>query len=531
MSTLKRVLPFLLIAALIACLCAGCGGSSKTESTTTAPAQSGTAPQAAAAPAGVSESTTVTIAIPTDIGSPDPRQATNTNNTALCTNMFSSLMRTNENYEIVLDAAESYEYVDESTYRFTLKKGILFHDGTEMKTEDVQYTFDTLRRTDVTYRLGADFNYMYIEPIDDYNFYLKMDTPNSSTLLRLGNVKILPKHYVEEVGDEAFAKAPIGSGPYKFVSWTKDEEIVLEAFEDYYEGKPAIDKVVFKIIPESSARVAALEANEVDLITSVSTNQVSRLESSGEYIVTAQGTTRVVYFTLNTLEDGSPLQNLKVRQAINAAIDRDLIVNGVLDGYGTAIHTFALPFFPNFNKDIEGFAYNTELAKALLAEAGYEKGFSVEIGGAFSALSNGSDVAQAVAAQLAEVGITATVKEKDSNTVKEEYLAGTSSGLTFTSFGGITNDVCYMNKIVLATGQRYSAWSDAAYDQLIEEAISATEPNDQKAKIEAVQAYVVDNACVVPLYQNHALFAYSRRLQNWLPRVDEQILLYGASIG
>ncbi len=268
MTRLKKLFALLLAAALLT----ACGPSNSSDAGPAAPPPSGSAsaaPDAAPEPAGES---VIRIALPADIGSPDPRQATNTNNTALCTNMFSTLMRTDNDYNIVLDAAESYEYVDENTYRFTLKKGILFHDGTELTTEDVQYTFDTLRQEDVVYRLGSDFNYMYIEPIDEYSFYLKMDTPNSSSLLRLSNVKIIPKHYVEQVGDEEFAKAPIGSGPYRFVSWTKDEEIVLEAFEDYYEGRPAIDKVIFKVIPESSARVAALEAGQVDLITAVSTN-------------------------------------------------------------------------------------------------------------------------------------------------------------------------------------------------------------------------------------------------------------------
>ncbi len=526
MTRLKKLFALLLAAALLT----ACGPSNSSDTGPASPPPSGSAsaaPNAAPEPAGES---VIRIALPADIGSPDPRQATNTNNTALCTNMFSTLMRTDNDYNIVLDAAESYEYVDENTYRFTLKKGILFHDGTELTTEDVQYTFDTLRQEDVVYRLGSDFNYMYIEPIDEYSFYLEMDTPNSSSLLRLSNVKIIPKHYVEQVGDEEFAKAPIGSGPYRFVSWTKDEEIVLEAFEDYYEGRPAIDKVIFKVIPESSARVAALEAGQVDLITAVSTNQVERLRAAEGIDVASKGTTRMVYFTLNTLTDGSPLRDARVREAINCAIDRTLIVDGVLDGFGSPVGTFALPFFPNYNDELEGYRYDPDRAKELLAEAGYSDGFSIEIGGSFSSLSNGSDVAQAVAAQLEEIGLTTTVLEKDSNLVKEEYLAGTSSDLTFTSFGGITNDVCYMNKIVLGTGQRYSAWSDPAFDELIEKAIASTEESEQAVNVKAVQTYAFENGCVVPVYQNNAIIAYCTRLQNWEPRVDEQILLYGASL-
>lgn len=470
------------------------------------------------------------VAIPVDIGSMDPREATHTNNTGICGHVFSTLLKADEKYELVCDVAESYELVDDTTYRFTLKKGVLFHDGVEMTTKDVKYTFDTLRKEDATYRLAGDFSFMYIEEIDDHSFYLHTDEPNVSATRKLPNVKILPKHYVEKVGDAEFASAPIGSGPYKFTSWTKDDAIELEAFNDYFGGKPAIDTVVFKIIPESSARVSALQAGEVDLITAVPTSQVEYLSKTENLEVSSVGTTRLVYLTMNTLKEGSPMQDVRVRKAVNHAIDRNALINGLLDGYALPASNLALDIFDYYDGSIKGYDYDQEKAKELLDEAGYPNGFSAELSGAFGSLSNGADVAQAIAAQLGEIGIVLTVNEKDNNTVKEEYLAGTTTELVLTSFGGNYNHIVFMAKTVVGSGQRYSAYSDTELDDLLSKVEITIVPDKSQEVHSELQQYIVDNAIVVPLYQSNSLFAYNERLVDWVPRVDEIVMMDVASI-
>jgi len=522
----------LVVAAMVGCLaaCAGPAASETTGAAKNTTGQTGTETGVENTEGQSRTEKIITYAIPADIGSMDPREATNTNNTAVVSYVFSALVQTDCDYQITFDAAESYEIVDDSTYKFTLKKGIKFHDGEEMTSEDVKYSSDTLRREDATYRLKSDMSFIYIEIIDDYSFYLKTDSPNKSTLQRLSNLKILPKHYVEEVGDEAFAANPIGSGPYQYVSWKKDAYIEVEAFDDYFGGRSDIDRVVCKIIPEASSRIAALEAGEVDLITAVSTSQIDRLKNIETIDVASKGTTRVVYFTMNTLEEGSPMQDIKVRQALNYAVDNDLLIRGVLDNYASPIKTLALNFFDGYDDDVQGYEYNPEKARELLAEAGYPDGFQMELAGAFSSLSNGSDVAQAVAAQLTEVGLKVTVLEKDSDSVKEEYKAGTSSELTMTSFGGPNNNINFISRTVLGTGARYSAYSNAQLDELLDKVDTTIAAEESKKYYSELQHYMTDYAPVLPLYQSHAIYAYNNRLQNWEPRVDEMVILYGASV-
>lgn len=529
----KRKIAALLAAALAVTSLAGCAGPSSSTPETTAAAVTEAAAGETAAESGETaaeskssdEKITITYAQTKDITSMDPRDGNSTIMASMLSQVYSALVTTDENYNIVCDAAESYEVIDDTTYKFTLRKGILFHDGTEMTSEDVKYTLDTIRDENTAYKLKSDFSFMYCEPIDDYNLYIKTDEPNASTLLRLNYIKIIPKHYVEEVGDTEFASNPIGSGPYKFVEWKKDESVKLEAFEDYFGGKPQADYLVCKVIPEASARIAALEAGEVDLISAVTTSQIERLQSLGNIEVVSRPTTRVAYFTMNSFGD-SPVTDVRVRQAINMAIDRELIVQGVLDGYGEAADSLALPMFTGYDESVKGYAYDPEGAKALLAEAGYGDGIEIEMEGSFSGLSNASDVAQAIGAQLAEVGIKTVIVEKDSNTLQDEYKAQTTSPLTFFSFGGPYNNINLVMKCALGTGERYSAWSDPAFDELVTAIDTTIDPEKSQEKYTEIQQYVMDQAAVVPIYSPYTICAYNKdKISKWTPRADELLNL------
>jgi len=505
----------------------GCGGP-ETESKAPTTAEAATVADSSEKDKTVEQETekvTITYAQTNDVQSLDPRNGISTIMASMNSQIYSALVTTDENYNVICDAAESYEIIDDTTYKFTLRKGILFHDGEELTSEDVKYTLDTIRKEDAMYKLKSDFSFMYCEPIDDYNLYIKTDEPNASTLLRLNYIKIIPKHYVEKVGDEEFNLHPIGSGPYKLVEWNKDASIKLEAFEDYFGGKPQADYLVCKVIPEASARIAALEAGEVDLITAVTTSQIDRLKGLNNVEVVSRPTTRIAYFTMNSFGD-SPVTDVRVRKAINMAIDRDLIVEGVLDGYGEPSSSLALPMFEGYDESMKGYSYDPEGAKKLLEEAGYADGMELEIEGSFSGLSNSADVVQAIAAQLAEVGIKTVVVEKDSNTVNDEYAAKTTSPLTFRSFGGPYNNINLVTKCVLGTGERYSAWSDPAFDELVHKIDTTVDPEKKEESYTEIQKYMVDNAPVVPIYSPDTICAYNtEKISHWDPRADELVNL------
>ena len=464
----------------------------------------------------------------TDISSMDPRNATGTQTASILNHVFSGLVTTDEKGQVVNDLAESYKNIDDKTWEFKLKDGVTFQDGSKLTSEDVKYTLDTIRDTSKKYKLASDFSFMQVEVIDDLNFRIITEEPFSGFLLRLNYVKIIPKAYVEKVGDEEFAAKPIGSGPYKFVSWSKDEKVVLEANDTYFGGKPAIDKITYKVIPEAASRIAALESGEADIIANVPTSQIERLSSLENVKVLSNPTTRVMFVGMNLIKDG-PLQNEKVRQALNYAVNKQALIEGVLDGNATQIATISTPEYEGYDASVEAYSYDPEKAKQLLAEAGYADGFSLEFS-VTSGYLNGQDVAQAIASQLGEVGITCTVQEEDSNQQREKMSSGTVADLYLNGIGGPYSNIDLVAKLAFGTGERYSTYSNAEFDALRKEAAATVDEEKAKVKNSEIQKVIKEQAPAIFLYQQHGIYAYNTRVSNWLPRVDEMILVSNADV-
>lgn len=470
----------------------------------------------------------IKFASQTDVSSLDPRNATGTTTAQVLAHIFSSLVRTDEKGEIVNDLAESYEVVNDTTWKFKLKEGITFHDGSKLTSEDVKYTIDTIKNKENKFKLASDFSFMTVNVIDELNFEIVTDEPFAALLLRLNYVKIIPKAYVEKVGSEEFAKAPIGSGPYKFVERSKDEKVVMQAYDNYFGGKPAIDKVTYYVIPEAASRIAALESGDVDIISNVETSQVERLKAEDNIEVIGNPTTRVIFMGMNTLAEG-PLQNVKVRQALNYAVDRQAIIKGVLDGYATQIATISTPEYDGYDPSITPYEYNPEKAKQLLAEAGYLNGFEIDFS-VTSGYLNGQDVGQAVAAQLGEVGIKCTVKEIDSATQREQIAAGTVAPLYMNGIGGPYSNIDLVAKLSFSTGERYSTYSNPDFDALRLKAAATVDKNEANKLLSQLQQMAKDEAPAIFMYQQYGMYAYNTKVVGWLPRVDEMIVVNDADI-
>lgn len=516
-NKMKKVISAALIMVMVLSLITGCSNDS-----------SGNSAGGQSQNPGSSSSKEIKFASPVDVSSLDPRNATGTTTAQILAHIYSSLLKTDANGAIAKDLAESYESVNDTTWKFKLKEGITFHDGSKLTSEDVKYTIDTIKDKDKKFKLASDFSFMTVNVTDELSFEIVTDQPFAALPLRLTYVKIIPKAYVERVGDEEFAKNPVGSGPYKFVERKKDEKVAMEAYENYFGGKPAVGKVTYLIIPEAAARIAALEAGEVDIISNVETSQVERLKSADNLDVIGNPTTRVIFIGMNTLID-SPLKNVKVRQALNYAVDKDAIIKGVLDGYGTQIATISTPQYEGYDSSIAPYEYDPEKAKQLLTEAGYPNGFELKLS-VTSGYLNGQDVVQAIAAQLAEVGIKCTVREADSNTQREQIAAGTVDPLYMNGIGGPYSNIDLVTKLSFSTGERYSTYSNPDFDALRLKAAAIVDKNEAAELLSQLQQMAKDEAPAIFLYQQYGLYGYNKRVINWTPRVDEMIVVTDADV-
>jgi peptide/nickel transport system substrate-binding protein len=357
---------------------------------------------------------TVVVAFGQDAPSLDPQLSATSMAVNVSNTMFDTLVRRDtQTMNLVPGLAESWEIVDPVTYVFKLREGVRFHNGEEFTASDVVFTFERLfENEDLTVRRHAVSTIESFEAIDDYTVQFNLKAPNAPFLARLPTFHIIPEDYIKAVGGEEFNRQPVGTGPYKFVEWVHDDHLTLEANEDYWDGAPEIKHVQFKPIPEDSTRVAALLAGEVDVIENVPAEDVPRLIKDED--VRLEMTTDNYHYFIQMNSNEPPFDNVLFRKAVNYAIDWDTILQ-LFGGYAFRVPIPLIPGIFSYEENADylmQFAYDYDPAKAreLLAEAGYPDGVEVTLDVGSGRYPRFVEVAQAVAAQLNDVGIQTNVR-------------------------------------------------------------------------------------------------------------------------
>jgi peptide/nickel transport system substrate-binding protein len=297
-------------------------------------------------------------------------------------NMFDGLVTRSRKSEVYPQLAESWIQEDETHYLFTLREA-KFHNGEPVTADDVVFTFERVLNEGAiggqsSPRKGLLGPLEKVEKVSDRQVRFILSEPFPVFLQGLVHFQIVPKKYIERVGDEAFARKPVGAGPFQFKRGKLDSEVVMERFDDYYGGSPDLDPVgpaqvkraVFKPMPEPSTRAAALLAGEVSIIQAVPADLVDRLQKNENVKVQFAEGTRSYQIELNNKKP--PFDNVRVRKALNYAIDWDLILDNIYRGYGRQLSTCFLPSGFGYNPELKPYPYDPEKAKALLKEAGYQ---------------------------------------------------------------------------------------------------------------------------------------------------------------
>lgn len=417
------------------------------------------------------------------------------------------LFKTNENMEIVPDLCESYEILSDTEWQFKIKEGVKFHNGETVTAEDVKATLELAARSPEVAQHVSEIK--EIEVLDEFTVKVTTDGAYSGLLTDLTNygTYVLPKVLIESGHD--FNKEPIGTGPYKFVSWTKGESITLEAFEDYF-GEPAkIKNVIWKIIPEGSSRTMALEAGEVDLITEVETTDVSRLQDeSGIAVFNGSGTSHNFMMINNEI---APFNNADFRRALNAAIDRDAVVQVALNGAGSPIDSQVPNCFPGATSEGAP-TYDPEAAQAYLEASGLdpaECGFSL-ICSDDTKLRAGQVIQSCLKENL---GIDVELQSMDLAT----YIDLTTEGNYDAALGGYTTTdmLTYVQGIFHSScinASNSSRVNTPEIDALIEKLKATLDPTEREKVVEELSIAVNKLCPQVPLYMKNNTRAYNESL-------------------
>lgn len=321
----------------------------------------------------VDGSDTLVVGLRSDrILSLDPANYRDRETETVIRNMFDGLVTRTPEGEVKAEIAESWTTPDDKTYIFKLHKGVKFHNGQELTADDVVFTFDRILAKDgvdgkQSPRVGLLGPLQKVEKIDNYTVKMSLATPSPVFMQLLVHTQIIPQKYYLQVGFKGFNEKPIGTGPFKFVNGTLNSEVVLERFADYWNGRPPLKKVVFRMMPEPTTRVAALKAGEVQIIQEVPPDSAESLKQDRKVQVQIAEGTRLYEIELNTQR----ITDVRVRQALNYAINWDEILKELYKGYAHRVSTALLPTGFGYDKNLKPYPYDPAKAKALLKEAGY----------------------------------------------------------------------------------------------------------------------------------------------------------------
>ena len=395
----------------------------------------------------------------------------------LYSNVFEGLTRFASDGSIIPGLAQSWVISDDGlTYTFTLAEGVTFHDGTTMDAEDVKFSLDRARAEDSANAQKALFaSIADVEAVDASTVKITLSAPNGSLLFNLawGDAVIVAPESIENI-----KQAPVGTGAFKFANWVQGDNITLEKNADYW-GTPAkLDKVTFKFISDPTAAFAAVMAEDVDVFAGYpAPENVPQFEADPRFQVIVGNTEGETI--LSTNNKMPPFDNVKVREAMAHAIDRQAIIDGAMFGLGTPIGTHFAPHNPDYVDLTTGSAYDPEKAKALLAEAGFAEGFTTTL--KLPPPSYARRGGEIIAAQLREVGIQTEITNLEWAQWLEEVFKGKDFGLT------IVSHTEPMDIGIYARPDYYFQYDDADF-QAMDTALEAeADPAKRSALLEQMQ--------------------------------------------
>jgi peptide/nickel transport system substrate-binding protein len=451
--------------------------------------------------------------------------------------IFDTLLRRNlKTLQLEGNLAESWRVVNETTWQFKLKRNVKFHNGEPFDAAAVKFSVERM----LDPKQGAPGRTSIatidrVDVVDPYTVNVITKAPFPLLAVRMspghcGTVGIVPPKYLAQVGDAAFAVKPVGTGPYKFVEWVKDERLVLEANKDYHRGPPAIERLTFRPVPELTTRVAALLSGQADLVSDIPPDQTGKIKSSSTAhveISTLGGFVIMVKMT-NYLMPG-PWQDVRVRKAINYAIDMDTIIKTVLEGYGQVLGVPLEKEAFGFNPNIKWYGYDPERAKALLREAGHANGFEMTLHAPNRRYMNDIEVMQAMAQMLSKVGIRAKVEVWEQSIYTTKWRKRELLPAYMTAWGGAG---VFDGDLLTSSLHSKSALSinkNEALDKMLEEAQATSDPERRKAIYWKAQELIYEEAPIIKAYQQAHIFGVSNRLE-WKPWIDNMLFLYDARL-
>ena len=477
---------------------------------------------------------TLTVALPSHAPTLDPAMHFERVGILVNINMFDSLLHRSTKLEYEPGLATSWKALNETTWEFKLRKGVKFHNGDTLTAEDVKFSIERVTEPGKEKKKSPQYGNIRaikeVRIVDADTVHVVTDRPFPLLLERLVFFPIVPKKHVEKVGDDAFGStAPVGTGPWKFVEWKRDQHIKLEAFDGYWRGKPPFKYLVFRAIPEVATQIAELKTGGVDIIRSVSADIQPELKAHPQTYVTSSPILRVHQIAFDMRFP--PFDKKLARQAANYAIDKQAVIQKLMGGLGTQVATNVQPAAFGFDPDVKPFPYDPKKAKELLAQAGYPNGVDITI--------HSGDIAirpqhEAMAQMLTEVGLRTNARIWDPGPAWNKFYQtdGKATNGVYVTWGNYSvfdADAVLHPLFHSEVGGWIGKWYTRVegLDKLIDEGRSTLNQAQRKRTYAQIQRMIREEAPAVFLFTQYDTLGISKRVE-YAARGDEWLWLFDA---
>ena len=502
----------------------------------------------------------------------DPADVTDGESISRMDNIFESLVECEAGgTDIKPGLATSWNISEDGlNITFNLRQGVKFHDGTDFNADAVVFSFERQYNTSHPYHQYGEWaywGYMFydidrVEKIDDYMVKIVLKRPNAAlmTSLAMFTVAIVSPTNAEIWGEDAF-KNPVGTGPFKFVEWVKDDHITLEAYDDYWRGRPKLDKLIFRAIEDPSARLLAIQAGEIHGMEYPDPASFDLIEGDSDLQLLTQPGMNVGYLAMNTgygynddnengLRDSNeswvktpgyfePLTNKSVRQAINYAINKSSIIENLYKGTAIVAKNGMPPFMLGYNDDIVDYPYDPDMARQLLEDAGYPNGFNTTLWVmpvSRPYMFDPPKIGEAIQAYLADVNINIELYQIDWST----YLEKTEGGEHPMCLLGWTGDngdpdnfmnVLYgPNSASIGTAGNVAFYNRTEVQDLFTNALQSYDPTERANMYEEAQEYIHEDAPFVYLAHANQNIVFRSNVKGYVLNPTERKFFYPVEI-
>lgn len=479
----------------------------------------------------------------------DPHWSTLGSQAEALRHVFDTLVDVDEKLQLKPGLAISWEPIDDTTWEFKMREGVKFHDGSDFTAEDVKFSIERIPVVTGPMPMTLYTKYVdSVEVVDDMTLRIKTKGRAPSLPNDFTRLFVVPSETGMEARNEEFnsGEKAIGTGPFKFVSWQPKGDMVVERFDGYWGEKPAWDKVTRREIPDDAARVAALKSGQVDLINYVpatdylSMKNDSSLEtfvSDSVYILNIAPSVKDEEpqpIKVNGEEvDGNPLQDLRVRKALDLAINRDVLVSIVLEGLGTPANQLMPEGFFGYSPDLPKREYDIAKAKELLAEAGYPDGFEIDFTCTNNRVPGDAVVCEALAQMWSRLGLKVNAQALN-GTVFFPAAARQEYTMTMSAWGTLTGEAAYTYGALVHTKDdekgfgnfNRTGYSNPEFDKVFGEGTQTLESDARKKLYEEASVIAMEDRALIPTVILQSVWAAKAGTLDFTPRIDQETRAY-----